>query len=450
MKKFFSIFLALALVLAILPVAGAKAQAPVAFESSIAVQNLSGDAGTIQLSFYNLAGNLVDTADADIAANASKTFYRGTMPIDPGFNGSVVVASNVPTAGLSNLVGLATGGKAMTYGAFSAFTAGSKSVYLPVLMKGNYGYDTFFYVQNLDSENANVTITYSDGETKTLEGIKPGAAKAVKQADETHAGAVFSATLTSEQDIAVTVAQTGPTLLAYNGFGAGAVMPIMPLFQANNYGYATGIQIQNTGGTDTEVTVEYTPSTHGTACEEKHTIKAGESVTYGLAAFNKGVEGSDCEKEQFVGSAAVTANSAGHALVAVVNQLNSADFKGGAYNAFDPAQGKGKVIFPLIMDRNYGYFTGWSIVNVGEAEIPAEGVVCVVKSATVTETFKSPAIPAGGAWTMNHNNKIADKFVGSAVCTTDGTVIGVLNQLGSGDTYTGVDALLVSEGFLVD
>lgn len=450
MKKFFSIFLALALVLAILPVAGAKAQAPVAFESSIAVQNLSGDAGTIQLSFYNLAGNLVDTADADIAANASKTFYRGTMPIDPGFNGSVVVASNVPTAGLSNLVGLATGGKAMTYGAFSAFTAGSKSVYLPVLMKGNYGYDTFFYVQNLDSTDATVNINYSDGKTVQLKDIKPGAAKAVKQADEDHDGTVFSATLASEQNIAVTVAQSGPTLLTYNGFGVGAVMPIMPLFQANNYGYNTGIRIQNTSTVDTDVTVTYTPSTQGNTCTETHTIEAGKAVTYGLAAFNKGVEGSDCVKERFVGSAAVTANSAGEPLVAAVNQLNSPDFKGGSYNAFDPDQGKGKVIFPLIMDSNYGYFTGWSIVNVGEAEIPAEGVVCVVKSATVTETFKSPAIPAGGAWTMNHNNKIADKFVGSAVCTTDGTVIGVLNQLGTGEGFTGVDSLLVSEAFLVD
>lgn len=450
MKKFFSIFLALALVLAVLPVAGAQAQAPVAFESSIVVQNLADETGTLSLSFYNLAGNLVDTAEKEIEANASVNFYRGTMPIDPGFNGSVVVASNVPTAGLSNLVGLKTGGKAMTYGAFSAFTAGSKSVYLPVLMKGNYGYDTFFYVQNLDSENANVTITYSDGETKTLEGIKPGAAKAVKQADETHAGAVFSAILTSEQNIAVTVAQSGPTLLAYNGFGTGTVMPIMPLFQANNSGYITGIRIQNTGTEDTDVTVAYTPGSAGTACTEKRTIKAGESVTYGLAAFGAGQEGSNCENEKFIGSAAVSENSEGQPLVAVVNQLNSKAFKGGSYNAFDAAQGKGKVIFPLIMDRNHGYFTGWSIVNVGDAAIPAEGVVCVVKGRGIEETFKSPEIPAGGGWTLTHSNKIAEGFVGSAVCSTTGKVIGVLNQLGSGDTYTGVDALLVSEGFLVD
>ncbi len=57
------------------------------------------------------------------------------MPITPGFDGSVVVASNVPTAGISNLVGLQAGNKPITYGAFSAFSEGSPTVFLPTLMK---------------------------------------------------------------------------------------------------------------------------------------------------------------------------------------------------------------------------------------------------------------------------------------------------------------------------
>ena len=447
MKKFFSILMAIALVLVILPVSGAQA-APVAYESGIQIQNLANEDGLLTLTFFNLAGYVVGTADQAIAANESVNFYRGTMPIAPGFDGSVVVASNVPTAGLSNLVGLKTGAEPVTYGAFSAFSEGSPSVYLPTLMKDNYGYDTFFYVQNLGEAAATVDIAYSDGLNVQLTGIQPGASKAVKQTAEEHAGKVFSATLTADQNIAVTVAQTGPTLLTYNGFGLGAVYPIMPLFQANNYGYITGIQIQNAGGMATDVTVSYTPGITGTACTETQTIPAGESATFGLAAFAGTAEDSTCVKEQFVGSAAVTVNSQSQSLVAVVNQLNIAESKGGSYNAFDPAAGKGKVIFPLIMDRNYGYFTGWSIVNVGGAEIPAGGVVCeITQAGAVVKTIESPAIPANGAWTMTHNGLIADKFVGGAVCTAAGTVIGVLNQVGPG---VGVDSLLVSEAFLVD
>ncbi len=66
----------------------------------------------------------------------------------------------------------------------------------------------------------------------------------------------------------------------------------------------------------------------------------------------------------------------------------------------------------------------------------------------LVKTFDSPAIPVNGAWTMDHNKKIADGFVGSAVCTTTGTVIGVLNQLGP--LPPGIDVLLVSEAILVD
>ncbi len=447
MKKFFSFLLAIALVLVILPVSGVHAQLPAAYESGIQIQNLAAEEGDITLTFFNLQGFVVGIATEKIDPNGSLNFYRGTMPITPGFDGSVVVASNVPTAGISNLVGLQAGNKPITYGAFSAFSEGSPTVFLPTLMKNNYGYDTFFYVQNLGEADATVNIAYSDGLNIQLTGIKPGAAKAVRQTDEAHAGKVFSATLTADQDIAVTVAQTGPTLLTYNGFGAGTVYPIMPLFQANNYGYVTGIQIQNAGGMTTEVTVEYTPVV-GTACTETQSIPAGESRTFGLAAFQGTAAGSTCKKEQFVGSAAVKTNSQSQPLVAVVNQLNSGESKGGSYNAFDPAAGKGKLLFPLIMDRNWGYFTGWSIVNVGGADIPAGGVKCqILENGVLVKTFDSPAIPVNGAWTMDHNKKIADGFVGSAVCTTTGTVIGVLNQLGP---LPGIDVLLVSEAILVD
>nr|HPL81199.1 hypothetical protein [Anaerolineaceae bacterium] len=137
MKKFFSILMAIVLVLVILPVTGVQAQKPVAFESSIQIRNLSPDAGTITLTFFNLQGFVVGTSDQAIAGNETLSFLRSTMPIAPGFDGSVVVASNVPTAGMSNLHGLADATNVMTYGAFNAFDSGATTVYLPTLMKNN-------------------------------------------------------------------------------------------------------------------------------------------------------------------------------------------------------------------------------------------------------------------------------------------------------------------------
>ncbi|HQL91996.1 MAG TPA: hypothetical protein PK381_01430 [Anaerolineaceae bacterium] len=457
MKKFFSILIAIALVLVLLPVSGAQAQKPVGFESSIQIRNLSANAGQITLAFYNLNGFMVGSSDQPIGPNETLSFLRTTMPIAPGFDGSVVVASNVPVAGMSNLHGLLNASDVMTYGAFTAFDSGSTTAYLPTLMKDNWGYDTFFYVQNLGGADTNITVSYSDGVTKTATGVKPGASAKFDQALESHSEKVFAATVTATQGIAVTVAQNGPTLLAYNSFAEGSYFPVMPLVQENHYGYFSGIQIQNIGSEDAEVKVLYTPSLHGTSCYERQTIPAGESRTFGEPAFYRDGGNTDCVKGQmFVGSAKVVTNSGAQPLVAVVNQLNNQTKKGGAYNAFDPDKGGSGIIYPLIMDRNWDYFTSWSIVNVGSATLAANSIVCQVSGTDkngnpVTTTIKNADVVAVGAsWTLEHKGLIADGFVGGATCTvTGGKVIGTANQFANSPRWAGKDTLLVYEGFII-
>jgi hypothetical protein len=458
MKKFFSILIAIVLLLVILPVSGAQAQKkPVAFETSIQIRNLSANAGQITLAFYNLDGSLVGTSDQPIGANETLSFLRTTMPIAAGFDGSVVVASNVPVAGMSNLHGLMDATNVMTYGAFNAFDSGATTVYLPTLMKNNWGYDTFFYAQNLGGADANITVNYSDGVTKTANGVKPGASAMFSQAFEDHAGKVFAATVTATQNIAVTVAQDGPTLLTYNSFASGSLTPVMPLVQENHYGYFTGIQIQNIGSASTNVEVLYMPSLHGSSCYERQTIPAGESRTFGEPAFYRDGGDTTCIKGQmFVGSAVVAGNSGTQPLVAVVNQLNNQTKKGGAYNAFNYGMGGSGIIYPLIMDRNYDYFTSWSIVNVGSAPLPATAIVCQVTGKNkngnpVNKTLTNASeVAAYASWTLEHKNLIADGFVGGATCTvTGGKVIGTANQFANSPRWAGKDTLLVYEGIII-
>ena len=101
-------------------------------------------------------------------------------------------------------------------------------------------------------------------------------AKTFDQSAENHSQTVFAAKLTSDQPIVVTVMEVCPTMLfGYNGFTTSVPNPVMPLVQANNYGYTSGVQIQNTGTQSTNVTVSYTPSAAGTACTETKSIAAG-------------------------------------------------------------------------------------------------------------------------------------------------------------------------------
>jgi hypothetical protein len=144
--------------------------------------------------------------------------------------------------------------------------------------------------------------------------------------------------------------------------------------------------------------------------------------------------------EQFVGSAEVSANSADQPLVAIVNQLHPTNNKGAAYGGFDPAAGTDAVAMPLIMDRNYGYFTGFSVANVGSTETT---VTCTYTNNAHTD---SATLAPGEALAAVQLGVLADLYVGSATCTADGggSIVGIVNEL---NTASAGDAFLVYEAF---
>lgn len=431
MKRSITIFFTLLLVLVAVNAAFAG---KFSYLSGIQVQNLSGTDAAVQLTYYNQDGTTDGSPVADtIAANSSVTYF----PVDAtaGFDGSVVISADQPVAAISNILG-DLGAAAASY---VGTGVGSTSVNLPLLFKNNSGYDTWFNVQNAGSAAASVSIAYSDGTTAGPVTIQPGAAHTFDQSTETHTSAVFSGVVTSDQPVAVAVIQeSADVMFAYTGFASGTPNPVIPLVNTNNVGYITGIQIQNTGATATDVTVEYTPVV-GTACSETRTIAANSSSTFALLAFSGTYAGEDCtDGATFVGSASVTANSEGNDLVAIVNQLKPG-VNGEAYGSFDASSATDTVVMPLIMDRNAGYFTGFNVQNVGASETT---VTCTFTNSTHTE---SATLASGEAMNKLQLNAIADGYVGSATCVASagGSIIGVVNQLGPSSSS---DQLLVYEG----
>lgn len=405
----------------------------ITYNAGFQVQNLDSDnPATIQITFYNQDGTIAATVSDTVSAGGSKTYF----PLDAvqeGFNGSVVIQSDRDIRAIVNVLG-----NKGAYGAsYGGFTAGATEVYVPLLMKGNSGYNTWFNVQNTGSSATNVTVTYSDGVIKTCTNLQPGAACTFNQAEEDHTSPwVGSATVTATEPIAVTVMEVGPTtLFAYDGFTGGSSDVVMPLINANNAGYVTGVQIMNLGDTDTEVTVSYTPSLAGTACTETKTIPAGQSETFALYAFAQTVAGENCANgATFIGSARITGNSANQELVAIVNQLNAGANKGAAYEGFAPSTATSSVVMPLIMDRNSNYWTGFSVANVGTITTTVQ---CTFSNSMYVE---SATLAPGEAMTRLQNGQIASGYVGSATCTASsgGQIVGVVNELNSvlpGDVF---------------
>jgi hypothetical protein len=427
------------------------------YSSGIQLQNIDATQADITIIFYNESDGTVATTVTDtIAAHASNTYY----PLDAlpnGFQGSAVVQSTTKVLAIVNVMGNGT-----QYGAsYIGFTAGATTVNLPLVERNNYGISTWFNVQNAGAEDANVTITYAVTPTCTETAtIKPGAAKSFYQKDlsclpngfagaASVSGGSVPVAVSVIQEITSSMGQK-PGLLAYNGFTSASTNPIMPLVSSGYWKSGTGIQVQNTGATATDVTITYTPSSGfpGATCTDTKNILAHASVTYlnpPTACFtNGGAAGAAA----FVGSAKVSGNSASMPLVAIVNQVTTGSSNSAAYGAFDAATGTSNVSLPLIMDRNYGYFTGFSIANVGTSPTNISCTFTDKLGNPVSYTAAATNVAPGAALTDVQLNKISSTFVGAAVCTAtggDAKIVGVVNEL-NGSAGPTSDALLVYEG----
>lgn len=411
---------------------------PSSYTSCFQVQNLdSGSDATIQMNYYEQGNGTPVASPSDTVTAGSSNTYCPLSAVSAGFNGSMVISSNVSISAIANVSGDA--GFSSYNASYTGFSGGATTVNLPLLFANNFGYYTWFNVQNTSaSEDATVNVSYSDGTSEGPIVIGPGQSYTFDQADETHTEAVLAGTITSDEPIVATVMEVGPSgqpmLFGYNGFTSGSTNPVMPLVQSNNFGFTTGIQVQNTGGTSTEVTLTYSPSDAGSSCTDTKTIAPGDSETFGL-------QDSCIWTQTFVGSAEVTGNSASQDLVAIVNQQNFSTFKGASYSAFDPASGTSEVVMPLIMDQNFGYFTGFNIANVGSDSTTVD-CSFTGSGVTINET-----LAAGDAFTAVQFNVLPAGYVGAATCTasggSDNAIVGVVNQsrtTGTQDTFLTYEA----------
>jgi hypothetical protein len=430
MKKF-SILLILALLAAFIVAPGASAQS-ITWTSGFQVQNLGPSTANIVIKYYNQDGSqpIADVSDT-VPAMGSKTYYP--IHTADGFNGSVVVEGDQAIVAIANTLGNNPQYAAST----ESFSAGATTIGLPLIMRANGGYYTWFNVQNAGVADATVTVEYVAGSagndyTAPAVTIKPGAAKTFSQRDLTQLGAKFvgSAVVTSNgEPIVATVMQVGEVfknMLGYNGFTGGSTTVNMPLIMANNSGYYTGFQVQNVGTAPTTITIKYGSNLSGSFApsDETATLQPQESKTF--------IQNGAGWTQKYVGSATITTD--GEPVVAIVNQVKQTGVAlGTAYNGFDPAKATSKVSAPLIMANNNGYYTGVQVMNVGTAAT----TITVTYGPNTAGTYAPPAesatlqpgdsynsIQSSGAWTGN-------KYVGSMSVDASGggDVVMIVNQI---------------------
>lgn len=186
MKKFIVLFTVIVSAL-VLMVATAAAQ-PTTYDSGFQVQNLGDGAATVNITFYNQDGSVEAQVDDSIALNGSKTYFPLPGGVSSGFDGSVVISSDQPVAAITNVLG-----DGFDYGAsYGGFDGGAGSVNLPLIMRNNGGFSTWFNVQNTGASATSVTVSYANSDCTETASIQPGAAATFDQSTNTCLAAPMS------------------------------------------------------------------------------------------------------------------------------------------------------------------------------------------------------------------------------------------------------------------
>ena len=464
------IYLVLITILIMLSFTPASAAVPNSYLSTVNVTNVSDVDAAIDMVFYDKNGVVKATITEDVAAYETKWFSSFTG-LASGFDGSMVISSNVPLASMSMLSGLDSSKNSKNYASFIGTSAGSSTVFLPLLMKNNYGYSTYFYVQNTSGSPVNVNVEYSDGTNATITGLAPNASKKIDNRTESHPAKDFSATLVATGEIAVAVVEysdgsKGEQLYAYSGFSSGSTNPVFAMVNENNYGYWTSVNIQNMGDEATTVTLSYAPSEAGKACTETQTIPAGakrDFATYAFAfdptIYPHTLTTNCALYSRFIGGAVVTQNSANQDLVGIVNQINMGNDpnKGGALMSLNPSTASDTVVYPYIRQwvGRQQWWSSTTIINVSGSPIEANDIECRLvgtdNSGDVDLVLSNPKrLVDGGAWLhqfYKDRAPLGNGFQGGAVCTTKSgkEIVGAANILADG-TGMLIDSLAVYEG----
>lgn len=467
MKRLSHLLLGLAMLAALLVPAAVSAQG-LTYGSSWQVQNLENEGGALTIMFYGQDGEIIPgatIANDSIAANGSKTYFAVQNPNLPTpFQGSAVIAADRELRVITNLY--ANNAQGVLYAASSAgYTQGATEINLPLVMRNNGGYSTWFSIQNAGMEPTEVEVDFFYGTAGNDFSpdpvvIKPGGAVVFDQAPMADLGSRFVGAAVIKSDgepiVATLVAVGGTNMMAYDGFGMETelvasvgsedfVAPLYHYWNGADRAWYSGVQVQNLGEETTEVTLEFVPESapnSGTYCTETLTINPGASETFGTYSFysashpSAGV--STCwannhnpvtnQGTRFVGSVGVLVNSTGQPLNAVVTQNNPPARKGSAYSAFIPEEATRCLAAPLIMDRNRGYETSLTIYN--EGDVQASVAITYTRTTGAVQVHNT-TIPAKTSKVIYNMNNLGNEWVGSAkACGQEGAkLLAIVNEI---------------------
>ncbi len=323
---------------------------------------------------------------------------------------------------------------------------------VPAGAQGGVTWDSSIQVLNLsDTETANIAITYynQDGTVATAptDTVSPGQSNTYFPI---HAASGFngSVVISSDQQIVVVsnlvVNSTQKGGGSYVGFQSGSPTIYFPLVMKGNANQTTTFNVQNTGNTEAQITIRFTPeagSTYPAIPNVTDTIAPGAAKTYNLATMSQ-----FSAVAKWVGSVTVavsdTANDSIAGVATTVGTRYSDAYQLYTYNAF--SGGSTSVVLPLIQENNSGNRTSVNCQNISATTPTTVTITYTPEAGSAAKASQTVAnVPSNGMAVFLQDYQGTTKFVGSAIATSNPPVpmVCVVNQQrparGAGSSYEG-------------
>lgn len=356
------------------------------FTTSITYQNVGTMTATLQILFYPDPSTTtpIMIPRPPLGPGESASLYVGSLTeIADGFRGSAVIQSDQPL--VATLVQVPQGSTTVLVRPLSnGFQDGGPTALIATVLKNTFGANTIFSIQNVDSQENNVSIQFYNTSAQLIhtinQTIQPGASFYVDAAQIPQLGGSFNGSVVAiakrpdntDGKIVGTAMEldiTGVGAKAFESVAQGARKVYMPSALCNVFGgQNTSYAVQNTSlSATTIVTVTYQPggqfAVRSVGPGAKQSFPACDTVSPG-----------------FVGSAIVESSATD---IVVVGKAYGA----GLSTAFlGEPQGYAKLALPYVRWAPDSYYFNGSrqrtyiaVQNVGSNTIPAGSIRLIYK-----------------------------------------------------------------------
>ncbi len=427
--------------------------------TGIQVQNLSTSQGTTAyIYFYESSGTPIPGATVARYIEPGQSFTKLVHEVFPDrahWSGSAVVQTNngTPIGVVTNLLEQNPDKRGDAY---EGISVPDQRVQLPFVDLRD-GASTVVSVQNtLDQTtdvevrvgNRNATFSLAPRAVRHFDIVQFVGGVTSQGSASGNGRAVVGAEVRADHEVAVTVAsRSADSMNVYTAPRVGD--GLLPLVNFQPPTIDSWLYVQNTAAVRKDLEVWYRRP-QGACVERAYGVGPREVVDFGWSFSGRGYDGDSrsttCAPGKYVGAAATPAESAAMVVQTTTSGNVEAAYAAARLPELSDSGGGSRVVFPLLMAHNNGWWTGLSLFNASDVSTE---VTCDLQgspgypSATVELGSIAPHTAATSLQPMTFDSR----WIGSAVCngSNEAELVGVANELlQSGGTN---DALMVYRAF---